>query len=308
MSTKQKIVITGGTGRIGQALLNAAQAELYEVHIIVRSKRDLPNIWREYDGFVFHEIDDLGTCRVSDLVPIFHDAALVIHLAAKISENLSINESATVGMARNIADVVEIGKVPNVILLSSIAASMAEQNTVNARAYGYRKLAAEQCFKKIGKSSIIILRPPAVYGPCMGGALNLLTTLVKYHVPLPLGLADQPRDYISINNLVDLIWHITDRQVTKPSTYGARIYEPCDGRSLSTRMLVKEIAHSLGRKALLVPVPISLLKTVAKITGQVEVVDGAIGEMTASGNKALLDDFGWAPMEQISASLDYLKP
>ncbi len=307
MSIKQKIVITGGTGRIGQALLNAAQAELYEVHIIVRRKRDLPDIWRDYDSFVFHEIGDLATCRVSDLVPIFRNAASVIHLAAVISENLSTHESVTVGMARNVADAVAKGNVQNVILLSSIYASMAEQQAVNARAYGYRKLVAERYFERTDRSSVIILRPPAVYGPGMGGTLKLLTTLVKYHVPLPLGLANQPRDYISINNLVELIWHITERQVTSSSRSGLRIYEPCDGRSLSTKMLVTEIARALARRALLVPVPISLLKIGAEIIGQTELIDGAVGEMTASGNKALLDDFGWTPMEQTPASLDYLK-
>lgn len=307
MSIKQKIVITGGTGRIGQALLNAAQAELYEVHIIVRSQRNLPDIWRDYDSFVFHEIGDLATCRVSDLVPIFRNAVSVIHLAAVISENLSINESATVGMAKNVADAVAMGNVPNVILLSSIAASFAEQHAVSARAYGYRKLVAERCFEKTDRSSIITLRPPAVYGPGMGGALKLLTTLVKYHIPLPLGLANQPRDYISINNLVELIWQIADRQVKRPSTYGTRIYEPCDGRSLSTKMLVTEISQALARKALLVPAPISLLKIGARIIGQTELMDGAIGKMTASGNKALLNDFDWTPMEQMPASLDYLK-
>lgn len=303
-------MITGGTGRIGQALLNAAQAELYDVHIIVRSKLDLPDLWRDKGGFVFHEIDDLATCGVSDLIPIFRNAGLVIHLAAVISENLSINECATVGMARNVADAVSKGNVQGVILLSSIYASLAEQKAVNARPYGYRKLAAEQCFvqnSKIDRSPIITLRPPAVYGPGMGGTLKLLTALVKYYIPLPLGSANAPRDYISVNNLVGLIWQITNRQMKSSSLSGIRIYEPCDGRPLSTKMLVTEIANALSRKALLVPAPVSLLKILAKITGQIEVVDGAIGEMTATGNKALLDDFGWSSMEQMPASLDYLK-
>src|SRR5690606_27789975 len=128
----------------------------------------------------------------------------------------------------------------------------------------HRKLAAEHAFnlRRTNSASIVTLRPPAVYGNGMGGSLSTMISLVRSGIPLPFALANELRDYISINNLTDLIWCITEDQISGYSKSGVRVYEPCDGQSLATDELARLIAKSLGRKAVLFPVPNILITSI----------------------------------------------
>lgn len=283
--------------------------EHYEIHAIVRNKESLNNLPVNTQSLTVHEVRDLAHASPFILAPIFEGAVSVIHLAAAISERAPVNQSITVGMARNVAAAAVAAKVGNVIVLSSIYARLAENKANNARDYGYRKLAADRCFMidELAHSNIAVLRSPAVYGDGMGGNLELLTQLIGKRIPLPFGLANAPRDYISIGNLVDLIWHIIKYQITENPSPGIRIYEPSDGHPITTKMLVQTIAAATGQPAVLLPVPLGLLMAGAKLTGKSELAEGAVGRLEAAGNAALETDFGWVPIEQMPGSLSHLR-
>lgn len=300
----KKIVVTGATGHIGKALLQSSQADGFEIHAIVRSVKELPQHMRDNDNIMFHTIDDLAQIDPDQLAAIMADAHMVIHLAALIVEDGPIEDSQTVHMARNVAAACHNADIPNIINLSSIYARFAEENVSHARLYGHRKRSAENNFI-VGSpnANIIFLRPPAVYGQGMSGSISLLIKLVSKNVPMPFGRTNAERDYISINNLTDLIWHITSHSDWPK---GRNYYEPSDGLSVSTKTLVSEIASVMNKRALLLPVPVTLLKVVGTILGKADMIDGAVGAVQATGNAALLQDFNWAPKEQIPESLDFL--
>lgn len=306
---ERKVIITGATGRIGRALLTHKLSQPYEIHAIVRRKSDLIGTTSMGTNITYHEVADLASCDINSLTPIFKNAGAVVHLAALIAEDGPVNESATVKIAQNVAEVCAEAGVPNIILLSSIYARLAEQSAANARLYGHRKLAAEHAFSQrhANNTSIVTLRPPAVYGDSMGGSLSTMISLVRSGIPLPFALANEPRDYISINNLADLIWRIVEEQISGASRSGVTVYEPCDGQSLATNELVRLIAKSLGRKAALFPVPTILITSILKLFGKAELADGAFGHLEARGNFELNRDFGWSPKESMPESLSFLR-
>lgn len=306
---RKKIIITGATGRIGRALVSHELSQPYEIHAIVRRKSDPIGTISVDTNITCHEVADLASCDINALTPIFQNAGAVIHLAALIAEDGPVNDSATVKMAENVAAACAEAGVPNVILLSSIYARLAEERAANARLYGHRKLAAEYAFshRQANNTSTVTLRPPAVYGYGMGGSLSAMISLVRSGIPLPFVLANELRDYISINNLSDLIWRITEEQISGASKSGWRVYEPCDGQPLATNELARLIAKSLGRKAVLFPVPTILITYILKSLGKSELADGAFGHLEACGNLELNRDFGWSPAESMPESLAFIR-
>ena len=212
-------------------------------------------------------------------------------------------------MAENVAKVCAEASVPYIIHLSSISARLAQEGAANSRLYGQRKLEAEHAFNSqcADNSAVINLRPPAVYGEGMGGPLSAMISLVRMGIPLPFARAREQRDYISINNLVDLVWSIIKQQLSCNSNSGVKEYEPCDGLPLATNELTKLIANSLGRRAIQFPVPIALISSILKLLGKAELADGAFGYLKARGNFELKRDFGWAPIETMPESLEFLR-
>lgn len=74
--------------------------------------------------------------------------------------------------------------------------------------YARSKYEAELGLKKIAKETgleVVIVRPTLVYGPNAPGNFGMLTKLVRKLPVLPFGLANNRRDFISVQNLADLL-------------------------------------------------------------------------------------------------------
>ncbi len=308
---RRKIVFTGATGHVGQALLRAQRLAEFDVHLLARDPSRLPKQAQAIDATV-HPVADLATADPAALAPVFADAQTVVHMAARIVENGPADKSDTVRMAEVVGAATCAAAVPRLLHLGSISATQAEQNAPGKRAYGERKLAAEQAlFAALGpETRLVTLRPPAVYGENMGGPLAQLTGLIRRHVPLPLARATAPRDYISFRNLTDLILTLLSAPPASWESGPAgqqRIYEPCDGTPVATRDLVSMIAAATNRRAHLFPVPAGLLRLAGNLAGKSSLIEGALDPLTARGNAALATDFGWHPVERLPKSLDYLR-
>jgi UDP-glucose 4-epimerase len=210
-------------------------------------------------------------------------------------------------IADNASDFVMAAKIPHAIVLSSIAASLAEKGA-HSRHYGIEKLAADQIFmNRLSKGSqLVVLRPPAVYGRGMNNSLSMLASMVRLRLPLPLGLAHERRHYISITNLCDLIEKIVSGSETQWLNAAGKIFEPSDGTAISTRELVKMIGKAMNRQAILIPFPVNLLRTIGAAIGRADLIGGAIDRLDVAPSKELEDAFGWRPTEKMPDSLAFL--
>lgn len=239
------------------------------------------------------------------------DIDMFVHLAAQTNgsrANATGPEVETVAIARNVRDFIAATGIRRVLVLSSIAASIAEKNQKSARRYGLEKLAADKLFIGLQKDkhAVIILRPPAVYGDGMQNSMSVLAALVRKGIPIPLGAAIEPRNYISLRNLANLIETIVGSSDLLWMDKSPQIYEPSDGQGVSTRNLVGMMGGAIGRKPYLLYVPLPLLRLTGNLTGRAELISGAIDRLDVANEMSLKHRFGWRPVEQMPESLAFL--
>ncbi len=103
-----------------------------------------------------------------------------------------------------------------------------------------------------------ILRPCMIYGPGNKGNLNLLYNFIRKGIPYPLGLYDNRRTFLYIENLLFAIERFMSQNI--PSG----IYNVSDSESVSTRELIMSISDSLGKKARILNVPRRIIQILAR--------------------------------------------
>lgn len=307
---RTKILLTGATGFIGRALLDRLREEpLFDVHAVVRrSPISLPGEVK------VHEIGDFddGTNFREALA----DVGVVIHMAARahvlrdkssnpLAEFRRVNVEATLNFARQ---AVEAG-VKRFIFLSSIgvngAATLDEPFTelslpTPAADYAVSKYEAEQALRQAlqGTSTeLVIIRPPLVYGSDAPGNFGRLLRLVASGLPLPLGGIPNRRSLVARENLVDFI--VTCIQ--HPRAAG-EVFLVSDGEDLSTTELVGLLAKGMGKRLLLLSVPVGLLRCAATLLGQQGAYQQLYGSLRIDSSKArtLLD---WTPPVSVDEAL-----
>ncbi len=129
--------------------------------------------------------------------------------------------------------------------------------------YGKSKLLAEQYILSQpipdGKR-VYILRPCMIHGPGNKGNLNLLYNLVSKGFPWPLGLFENTRSYLSIENLCFIIKELIERE-----DIPSGVYNVADDVPLSTNEVIKMIAESKGKKARIFKLNTNIIKILARV-------------------------------------------
>lgn len=207
-------------------------------------------------------------------IKINHD--IVIHLAGKAHDLKNVsspNEYYKVNteLSKEVFDVFLTSEAKVFITLSSVKAvadevdgELSEDAIPNPIThYGKSKLLAEQYIlsKPIpdGKR-VYILRPCMIHGPGNKGNLNLLYSLVSKGLPWPLGLFQNSRSYLSIENLCFIIKELIDREEI-PSG----VYNVADDVPLSTNQMINMIAESKGKKACILNLSLKIIKIFALV-------------------------------------------
>jgi nucleoside-diphosphate-sugar epimerase len=129
--------------------------------------------------------------------------------------------------------------------------------------YGKSKLLAEQYIlsKEIPQGKrVYILRPCMIHGPGNKGNLNLLYNLVSKGLPWPLGVFENKRSFLSVENLCFVIKELIDRE-----DIPSGVYNVADDQSLSTNELIDLISNSLGKTSKIWNIPSNIIKITAKI-------------------------------------------
>ena len=117
---------------------------------------------------------------------------------------------------------------------------------------------AETALRKLASESeleVVIVRPPLVFGPNARGNLALLMKLLAYRIPLPLGAIDNQRSLIGLENLANFLAICSEHPKAAGQTFNVS-----DGESVSTPQMLRILGSAMDRKALLVPIPVNVLK------------------------------------------------
>lgn len=204
------------------------------------------------------------------------DAEVVIHLAGKahdLKKTAASEEYYRVNtdFTKQIFDAFISSSAKVFITLSSVKAvsdringSLTEETLPNPIThYGKSKLFAEKYILSqpipVGKR-VYILRPCMIHGPGNKGNLNLLYSLVSKGLPWPLGLFENSRSYLSIENLCFIIKELIDRE-----DIPSGVYNVADDVPLSTNEVIKMIAESKGKQARILNLNKNFIKAIARV-------------------------------------------
>jgi nucleoside-diphosphate-sugar epimerase len=222
----------------------------------------------------FSSIYEFVTFKKGTLVQVNQD--VVIHLAGKAHDLKNVSSSdeyykVNTELTKEIFDAFLTSEAKVFITLSSVKAvadevdgELTEEVTPNPIThYGKSKLLAEQYILSQpipdGKR-VYILRPCMIHGPGNKGNLNLLYNLVSKGFPWPLGLFENSRSYLSIENLCFIIKELIEREEI-PSG----VYNVADDVPLSTNEVIKMIAESKGKQARILNLSQNLIKVIASM-------------------------------------------
>lgn len=222
----------------------------------------------------FSSIYEFVTYKKGTLVQVNQD--VVIHLAGKAHDLKKVSSSdeyykVNAELTKEIFDAFLNSEAKVFITLSSVKAvadevdgELTEDVTPNPIThYGKSKLLAEQYILSQpipeGKR-VYILRPCMIHGPGNKGNLNLLYSLVSKGLPWPLGLFENSRSYLSIENLCFIIKELIERE-----DIPSGVYNVADDVPLSTNEVINMIAVSKGKKAIILNLNQTLIKMLARI-------------------------------------------
>jgi len=315
-------LLTGATGFIGSAIAEFIVKEGHQLTILTR--RPYPNLHSKNINQIICDLEDYDSLSLEKFVSIdcvIHAAARA-HIMSETSDNTLIeyrksNRDATLNLAKFSLQ----NGIKRFIYLSSVKVNgeqtmpgyvfKSDDSFITNDPYGLSKYEAEIGILKLAAESrmdVIIIRPPLVYGPGVKANFASMVNWVRKGVPLPFGMVDNKRSLIAIDNLVDFIILCSDR--AKSPKAANQIFLISDGEHISTTTLLRKVAKAYGARSLLLPIPVSLMRLVAKLLGKSDMANRLFGNLQVDSTKAS-ELLGWKPVitmdEQLRKMAEYDK-
>lgn len=302
-----RVLVTGAGGFVGSELCAALEGSGYTVRAALRRSAPLPAGATECTI-----VGEIGPA--TDWAEAIDGVDCVVHLAARVhvladgadmeSTYMQTNAYGTQRLAQAAAS----RGVRRFVYLSSIkvngertAGSAFRHDDVPAPedAYGRSKLLAERTLASAAAGtamSAISARSPLVYGSGVRANFLRLMTWVDRQLPLPLGAIHNQRSLISVWNLCDLIVKLVSAQQFTGTCLAS------DGENFSTPELIRRLARAMQRRALLVPVPVSLLRGVGRLAGREAEIMRLCDSLVVDGDRTFRE-LGWRPPLTTDAGL-----
>lgn len=299
----KKVVITGATGFVGR-----------HVAAMIDRKSCVVRRGEAHSYVDCYEID--GIDSHTNWEGVFDDIGAVIHLAGLAhshsfsdSAYQSVNVNGTLHLAREAAK----AGVRRFVFISSIGVNGTSTTSTpfsfNSHlrphnAYAKSKLDAELGLKKISEETgmeLVIVRPTLVYGPNAPGNFGLLTRLISKFPFLPFALTNNRRDFISVQNLADLLI-----SCAKHPNAGGHTFLASEGETVSIKEFTKSIAKGLGSNVIQLPIPVGFMRFIGKLFGKSAMVEQLLSnlQVDSSNLKEVLD---WTPPYTMEESMAFLK-
>lgn len=287
MTKNKRILVTGATGFVGQALVTKLLAAKFSVSALVRSDAAfLPN------GISRVIVPDL--VAQTDFQSVLNDIEVIIHAAGRahimdddvpdpLGEFRKVNTNATLQLAKQAAK----SGVKRFIFISSIKVNgemtslgkpfKPSDRFVPDDPYGLSKYEAEQGLLTLAKETdmeVVIIRPP-----------------------LPFGAVHNKRSLVALGNLVSFIVHCIDHPKA-----ANEIFLISDNADVSTTQLLSKVANAYGKKAFLLPIPVSWMTFSARLMGKADVANRLFSSLQVDSSKAR-DLLGWTPVVTMDEQL-----
>jgi nucleoside-diphosphate-sugar epimerase len=305
-----EILVTGANGFVGSKLVECLNPS--GLTVISRSNNT-------FDKDIKVIMLDLDNLLSGSQIEGKYD--VVVHLAGRthitndlhlnpLNELRKMNKDVTLELARQLA----INGMKRFVFISSIGVNGAstqnrtpftENSTESPHSdYAISKFEAELELKKLAKLmnfELVIIRPPLVYGCNAPGNFGKLVNLVNKQFPLPFGLINNKRSYISVTNLTSFI--ITCLNHPKASNETFLI---SDGTSISTTGLIQKIKKATGSSSILLPIPKVFLYSLLTLFGRKNVAVQLLDNLEVDCSKSF-NILNWSPIETMDDSFSKLR-
>jgi len=304
------VLLTGASGFVGRAVLDAAKQRGIDVRPVFRSLDSA----KRHPGAVLvpgldGEVDWSQALQGVDVV--IHSAARAHVMDEEALDPLTEFRRVNVQGTSNIARQAAAAAVRRFVFISSIKVNgektllgrpfTAEDAPAPEDDYGLSKAEAETELRRIAKETRMegtIIRPPSISGPGARGNCSSTMNWVRQGLPLPLGaLIHNRRSLVGLDNLVDLILVCVEHPKAANQTFLIS-----DGEDISTTELLRKISKALSRPARLLWVPAGLLALMASLLGKRVISQRLLGSLQVDIHKTgeLLD---WKPLVSMDEGL-----
>lgn len=305
----RRVLVTGGQGFVGKALVACALAQGLTVR--VSSRRNVILADRHLEHF---HTGDLSPA--TDWLVALQDVDTVVHCAARAhvmkdeaANPLEVFRVANFDGTMNLARQAVSERVRRFVFISSIGVNGAvtldtpfneDSEPAPHSPYAVSKYEAEVGLRTLAEEAgleVVIIRPPLVYGHSAPGNFGALMRAVQSGWPLPLGAVHNRRSFVALDNLADFIINCVINPQAANQTFLVS-----DGQDLSTTELVQGIACAVGAPSRLLPVPVWALEVAAALLGKKDIVQRLCGNLQVDISKArrLL---GWTPPVSVGEGL-----
>jgi len=301
------IAITGANGFIGQALCEHLKSKQIAAIGLCRKTPAPKNAEFKNSSISFREVSTpWGEPQLSEAL---NGCNTVVHLAGRAhqlagddpEEELELQLAAHLELSKAVAHAAKKAGVKRLVFVSSAkvlgessggGVFMHDSPPAPEDAYAKAKWQTEQwlqSFCHCEKIELVIIRPGLVYQKNAKGNLASLQKAIDLYLPLPLSSIRNRRDLVGLDNLLELIEVCIEHPKAANQTFLAS-----DNKPLSTPDLIRLIAQSRDKTPMLIPLPISILNTLALLFGKTQMLEKITGNF-AMDIAHTCDTLGWQP-------------
>jgi uncharacterized protein YbjT (DUF2867 family) len=237
-----KILVTGGTGVIGEGAIPELLARGHSVRLLSRHADDDAKQWKDVEPFAGNVADGASLRGAAD------GCDVVLHIAGIVEENPpeATFEKINVGGTRNILEEAGRAGARRFVYVSSLGADTGSSD------YHKSKLAAEHLVEQSGLDWTII-RPGNVYGPG-DEVISLMLKMVRALPTVPVvDSGDQEFQPIWHDDLAKVLAAAVER-----SDLNSQILDAAGPEITTMNDLLERFAKITDRSPIRVPVPAAL--------------------------------------------------
>ncbi|MCC9138600.1 NAD-dependent epimerase/dehydratase family protein [Pontibacter silvestris] len=300
----ERILITGASGFVGYHLIEAALQAGLEVYAAVRPSSEVAHLKPfdlKFTSLDFSNVNALKQeLEEKQYQYIIHAAGITKARSEQEYNKVNAEFTKNLALAASDADIL----LKKFVFVSSLAAlgpiaykdaapihELSPAQPVTG--YGRSKLLAEKYLSEIKKLPLVVLRPTAVYGPREKDIFILMKTLNKGLDPY-ISRQMQRLSFVYVADLAKVALEALKAKENHVS------YNVSDGNSYNRYALADITKRLLGKKAVRVHLPMSVVRIVAKVLETAY----ANGEKVPVLNKEKLNEL---TAENWNCSIDRIK-